>query len=79
MFKQNGDLYIGYFNHGKAEGKGVYIFTNGSYYEGEFNNNYAECEQGKFVSEDLNYSGGFKKNTFHGKGSEKGTNHSFDG
>ena len=42
MYKSDGSVYLGYFNHGKAEGKGAYIFNNGAYFNGEFRNNLAE-------------------------------------
>jgi len=41
MHKADGSLFLGYFSHGKANGNGVYIFSNGSFYSGEFNNNIA--------------------------------------
>jgi|LakMenEpi03Aug12_release.lakeMendotaPanAssembly.Ray.scaffolds.fasta_scaffold2813416_1 hypothetical protein len=50
MYKQNGSLYIGNFNHGKAQGKGAFIFADGSYYYGDFNNNCAETQKGEFNS-----------------------------
>jgi hypothetical protein len=33
---QNGNLYVGEFSRGKAQGKGKYIWTNGETYEGEW-------------------------------------------
>ena len=72
-------MYLGYFDHGKASGKGAFIFHDGSHYQGEFNDNKAEGEHGNYVSKDLSYSGGFKENAFHGQGKEKGEKHSFDG
>jgi hypothetical protein len=39
MYKEDGSLYIGEFSKGKAEGQGVYIFTDGSYYQGKFIDN----------------------------------------
>lgn len=79
MYKDNGDLYIGNFENGKASGPGHYIFANGDHYQGEFKNNQAETEKGYYYSDNLEYKGGFSDNTFHGKGSEKGRKHEFDG
>ena len=72
MHKEDGNLYIGHFKHGHAQGRGVFIFNNGSYYSGEFNNNKAETLEGEgfYESEDVTYTGGFKNNTFHGFGKE---------
>lgn len=64
---------------GKAHGKGAFIFSNGSYYQGEFKNNLADGEKGKYKSKELQYEGEFKNNKFHGKGKEKGANHSYQG
>jgi hypothetical protein len=50
MFKPDGSLYLGYFDHGKAQGKGVYIFKDGSYYQGDFNSNCAESSHGYYKS-----------------------------
>ena len=36
MYKNDGGFYIGFFQNGKAHGRGAYIFQDGSYYEGEF-------------------------------------------
>ena len=79
MYRQSGDLFIGRFDKGKAEGPGIYIFKNGSYYDGEFKDNSAETTKGTFYSDELEYRGGFKNNTFHGHGVEKGKKHEFDG
>lgn len=46
MYKQDKSLYLGYFNYGKAEGKGAFIFADGSYYIGEFHYNCAESLSG---------------------------------
>ncbi len=46
MFKEDKAHYIGYFNYGRAEGIGAYIFADGSYYYGGFHNNEAHCENG---------------------------------
>lgn len=34
MYKQNGGLYLGWFDHGKAHGKGAFIFPNGAFFDG---------------------------------------------
>lgn len=46
MYKPNKSLYIGHFYHGKAQGKGAFIFADGSYYFGDFNKNCAESQNG---------------------------------
>jgi hypothetical protein len=79
MYKSNG-LYIGYFNNGKAQGRGVFIFQDGSYYEGEFNKNCAEDIKGTYKSPSMTYTGGFKNNTFHGDDAyEQGENYQYIG
>ena len=79
MYKSSGDVFVGEFKSGRADGPGVYIFKNGSFYQGEFRKNTAETDKGYYYSENLEYRGGFKDNTFHGKGSEKGRKHEYDG
>lgn len=53
MYKEDGSLYIGHFDGGKAHGAGVFIFPNGSYYKGEFKDNKAEANVGIFKSDVL--------------------------
>lgn len=36
QYRDSGDVYVGHFNNGKAEGEGKYIWNSGSVYEGEF-------------------------------------------
>ena len=79
MYKPNGSIYIGYFEHGRASGRGVYIFEDGSYYEGDFYNNSAQTEKGKYVSDQLTYTGGFRNNTFDGEAYEEGRDYKFVG
>lgn len=79
MYKYDGSLYIGHFQHGKAHGKGAYIFPDGSFYNGDFVHNFAESESGHYESDKFTYTGGFKANTFNGKGREKGSSHEFVG
>ena len=79
MYKENGDLFVGKFEQGVADGPGVYIFQDGSYYDGKLVSNVAECDKGHFKSKTLQYNGGFKDNMFHGHGSEKGLEHEFKG
>lgn len=79
MYRHSGDLFIGQFHKGKADGPGRYIFKNGSYYDGEFKDNVAETTKGYYYEDDLEYKGGFKNNTYHGHGVEKGRKHEFDG
>jgi hypothetical protein len=47
MYKEDRSLFIGHFSHGKAHGKGAFIFNNGSFYNGEFQNNKAETSEGE--------------------------------
>jgi len=71
MFKEDGSLYVGYFSHGRAHGRGVFIFPNGSFYDGEFNHNKAETSadsEGRYYSENVEYMGAFQNNTFYGRG-----------
>ena len=71
MFKEDGSLYVGYFSHGRAHGRGVFIFLNGSFYDGEFNHNKAETSadsEGRYYSENVEYMGAFQNNTFYGRG-----------
>lgn len=39
LYKNDGSVFIGHFNNGKADGEGVLIFPDGSYVNGKFNNN----------------------------------------
>lgn len=41
MYKKTGEVYIGHFHEGKAQGQGVYIMKDASYYKGDFVNNKA--------------------------------------
>ena len=50
MYKGTGDLFVGNFEKGKADGPGRYIFKNGSYYEGEFKENEAYTSKGYYYS-----------------------------
>lgn len=79
MYKPNGSIYIGYFDHGRAHGKGAFIFEDGSYYEGEFYKNYAETQKGIYKSDLLTYTGGFRENTFDGEACEEGRDYKFNG
>ena len=79
MYKENGSVYIGHFEHGKANGKGAYVFPDGSFYQGEFRHNVAETANGKYHSDENVYEGGFKENRFTGKGVEQGKNFRYEG
>lgn len=79
MYKPNGSIYIGYFQKGRAQGQGVFIFPDGAYYKGQFKNNRAEDHQGIYKSELMHYVGGFKNNTFDGKATEEGRDYKFIG
>jgi len=79
MYKPNGSIYLGSFDHGRAQGKGVFIFEDGSYYHGDFNRNLAESKNGSYESEILHYKGGFSKNTFDGEAEEAGMDYTFVG
>lgn len=79
MYKPNGSIYIGHFDNGRAQGKGVFIFDDGSYYEGDFNRNVAETQKGIFKSDHLTYIGGFRDNCFDGEATEEGRDYKFNG
>ena len=79
MYKPNGSVYIGYFDNGRAQGRGVFIFDDGSYYEGDFNRNVAQTQKGIFKSDHLTYTGGFRDNCFDGEATEKGGDYKFNG
>jgi hypothetical protein len=79
MYKPNGSMYVGYFEQGRAQGQGAYIFEDGSYYKGEFNHNVAEGIEGYYRSDRMTYEGGFRNNKFDGKGYEKGSDYEFEG
>lgn len=68
MYKANGALFIGHFVGGKAEGPCFYVMKDGSFYRGEMVDNKAHCTNGKFVTKNFNYEGGFKNNQLDGKG-----------
>lgn len=73
---------MGYFSHGRAHGRGVFIFHDGSFYSGEFNHNKAETSsdsEGRYESPAIKYVGGFTNNTFHGHGVENGEGYRFEG
>ena len=36
IYKEDGSIYLGNWEKGKANGNGVYIVKDGSYYEGNF-------------------------------------------
>ena len=48
MYKHDGSLFIGHFTHGKAHGKGAYIFNDGSFYRGDFVGNTAYSGEGHY-------------------------------
>ena len=79
MYKQNGGVYLGWFDHGRAHGKGAFIFPNGAFYEGQFNENKAHSEHGKYQSDEMTYQGGFRDNKFHGKAYERGNGYRYEG
>jgi hypothetical protein len=82
MYKEDGSHYVGYFSHGRAHGRGVFIFHDGSFYSGEFNHNKAETSsdsEGRYESPAIKYVGGFTNNTFHGHGVENGEGYRFEG
>ena len=79
MHKQDGSVYMGYFDHGRAHGRGAYIFPNGAYYEGDFHHNTAHSENGKYSSDEMTYEGGFKDSKFDGQCVERGNGYEFRG
>jgi hypothetical protein len=56
--------------NGVPVGHGRFINSNGSYYEGEIKAGAANG-QGKYVSPDFQYLGGFRENKQHGDGTEE--------
>lgn len=50
MYYKNGDVFIGQFQNGLANGPGHYVFLNGSYYHGTMYNNKAEAINGEYYS-----------------------------
>ena len=68
MYKNDGSVFLGYFNHGKALGNGIYILKDGSYFEGELVDNIADCLNGVYYCASYTYQGSFKGNQFHGEG-----------
>lgn len=75
MYYANGNVFLGQFINGRANGQGHYVFTDGSYYHGYMKDNQADTDDGEYTSDEIVYKGGFKDNMFHGKGEEKGKNH----
>lgn len=68
MYYKNGDVFVGQFQNGSANGPGHYVFLNGSYYHGTMYNNQATANYGEYFSQNFKYRGGFKSNMFEGKG-----------
>lgn len=67
LTRTNGNIYIGEFKDGKKHGLGTKTLSNGTKYVGEWKNNFPDG-QGKYVSGDFYYFGGFKKESYHGDG-----------
>ncbi|CAI2373575.1 unnamed protein product [Moneuplotes crassus] len=69
---EQGDLYEGFFKHGRQYGKGRMIFHNNSLYQGDFKNGvphgfgiFIDCESGGMRKAE------FKQGKIHGEGIEK--------
>ena len=79
---ENGYYYIGNWNNGVKDGKGILYYKNGNIlYEGHFHNGKFEGK-GKFYLENGGYyEGEFKNNLMHGKGKiyDKNGDISYDG
>lgn len=41
MYYQNGNVFIGKFENGKANGPGQFVFSDGSFYHGNMSDNKA--------------------------------------
>lgn len=78
MYKSDGSIYIGHFEHGKAEGEGIFLMPDGLTYKGSFHNNQAQGK-GKYEYEGLVYDGHFSNNKFHGKGEEITAEYEYSG
>ncbi|KAI4460681.1 morn repeat [Holotrichia oblita] len=64
----NGDIYEGYYLHGKRYGKGLYCFRNGARYHGNWRKD-LKHGQGEFLYPDgTRYVGDWKKDFKHGQG-----------
>ena len=46
MYFKNGNVFIGQFENGKANGLGHYIFQDGFFFHGQMKDNKAECLNG---------------------------------
>lgn len=64
----NGNIYEGYVVYGKAEGKGVFIWTNGDRYEGNFSNNEMNGKGILSYANGNRYEGDFVNGKSHGTG-----------
>jgi len=68
LYFDNGNYYIGTFNNDKMDGKGIiYNKENEILYDGEFVND-KKCGNGILIKDKFIYSGQFKDDLFHGKG-----------
>lgn len=79
MYKSDGSLFVGKFDHGRAQGDGLYVLPDGSYFEGYVDDNVATCPRGVFHCKEYTYTGGFKNNCFEGEGEEIAENYIFKG
>ncbi len=63
----NGDQYIGQFNHDLKHGYGKYIYNNGDYYNGQWENNLAHGRGIFFKINDICYCGQWCHDLMHGQ------------
>lgn len=65
----NGDIYEGYYYHGKRHGKGVYCFRNGARYDGNWRKGLKHGPGTMFYPDGTKYIGQWRKDLKHGFGS----------
>lgn len=62
MYYPTGDVFLGHFENGLANGDGHYVWANGSYYKGKITKNIANDSSGIYKNKDITYEGEIKDN-----------------